>query len=808
MGLIGSFLKPNIPRMKQKNDTTGLINALNHKDSQICTAAAEVLGEIDDIRAIEALIETLKEERSDVRHAAARSLGIRNDLRAIEPLIAALENNNDTFRRLAAETLGKMGRPAIEPLAHVLNSKNHKIGIAAAEALAFMNEEDAIALLKKALTENRPNAQIVSAGVLGKSGDTQSISILLDTLKRGDSRWHLAAVDALENIGKPATDLLVENLKSNNGAVRNDAVDVLEKMNWNPIDPGEKAYYLIAKERWDDCTVLGNAAVVPLVNALRFNGHYQFCNPAAEALDKLRWVPNNDVDRAFYYVAKGKFDDCVLLGDSAFAPLVNALKDMNERHRNSAMYTLEKMNWAPENDSDKAYCLSFNKKWDECSRLGKFAVEPLIAVIKINGKNRANWDTDVVDEASKALANIVDPQALDALIDALQEASAYVRMGAAKALGNIGANNAVEPLLQRLHDDDYSVQCAVAEALGKIGNARAVKPLIKLLEANSKTNFYSVPRAAAFALAEIGDAQAIEPLLTALRNQEDTVRHFAVTALGTMCVALAVDPLIKALHDTDPSVRCSAAHALAKIGDQKAVLPLTKALKDPKSEVCQEVADALDRLNWIPENSVDKAYYYSVKGNWTECLKLGELAIEPLLQKLNDSNYYIRIAAAEILGKLGDPRSAEFLKRVIRENDGDIRNAAVNALDRLGVDFTEIHLESERRITEKIKSNIGRLKEWKDKMPESDNYDSDLPMKLCSEIVEELHCLSHVNKMPTELLELFKSEQWIITHRFSYWRSIKGFDCYAEASCSLITMLQDNQRVLNAITSTMNEKGE
>jgi HEAT repeat protein len=57
--------------------------------------------------ALDKLIENLEDEDADVRRAAAQALGKIGDVRAVEPLITALEN--EYVRDAAKEALRKLG---------------------------------------------------------------------------------------------------------------------------------------------------------------------------------------------------------------------------------------------------------------------------------------------------------------------------------------------------------------------------------------------------------------------------------------------------------------------------------------------------------------------------------------------------------------------------------------------------------------------------------------------------------------------------------------------------------------------------
>ena len=86
-------VKPNIEKLKEKEDVEGLIKALEYrkesiKDDHVLirSCAAEALGKIGDERAVEPLIKALQDKAWDVTYTAIEALGDIGDLGAIEPI--------------------------------------------------------------------------------------------------------------------------------------------------------------------------------------------------------------------------------------------------------------------------------------------------------------------------------------------------------------------------------------------------------------------------------------------------------------------------------------------------------------------------------------------------------------------------------------------------------------------------------------------------------------------------------------------------------------------------------------------------
>ena len=106
-----------------------LIQALlEDKVSSVRAEAADALGEIGDIRAVEPLIQVLQEDEDyTVRDHAVSALGEIGDARAVEPLIQVLLEDEDYFvRGYAAEALGKIGDVrAVEALTQALEDEDY-----------------------------------------------------------------------------------------------------------------------------------------------------------------------------------------------------------------------------------------------------------------------------------------------------------------------------------------------------------------------------------------------------------------------------------------------------------------------------------------------------------------------------------------------------------------------------------------------------------------------------------------------------------------------------------------------------------
>ena len=107
-----------------KSAVPSLIDALTHRRPNVRQWAAQVLGDIKDVRAVDPLGSVLKDNDADVRKEAATAIGKMRDHRGTEPLVHALEDSNWEVCANAAAALGKIkAKTAIEPLIVLLGKR-------------------------------------------------------------------------------------------------------------------------------------------------------------------------------------------------------------------------------------------------------------------------------------------------------------------------------------------------------------------------------------------------------------------------------------------------------------------------------------------------------------------------------------------------------------------------------------------------------------------------------------------------------------------------------------------------------------
>lgn|GEM_PF-1733001 len=189
-------------------------------------------------------------------------------------------------------------------------------------------------------------------------------------------------------------------------------------------------------------------------------------------------------------------------------------------------------------------------------------------------------DPRVRSEAAAALGNIEGADdrraAAGALVRALADSHPDVRASAAFSLGNLGATdepNAIDGLVQGLDDDTALARQSCAIALGKLGAGFDALAL-KLAEGPADLRFQ-----AATSLVEINRERAAAHLVKALGDSDPEVLSAVALGLGELGSHSALgersreatDGLAHLLTHASEQTRFDAAYALAALGDDRAV---------------------------------------------------------------------------------------------------------------------------------------------------------------------------------------------------------------------------------------------
>ena len=273
------------------------------------------------------------------------------------------------------------------------------------------------------------------------------------------------------------------------------------------------------------------------------------------------------------------------------------------------------------------------------------------------------------DQAARDLIGL-GADAVPALLDALETKDQALLPIYEQVLARIPS--ASPELIKTLSTAHPILRARAADVFSISKDKVAVPALLKSLQGE----FFTVRARAALALGKIGDPKAKQPLLAALKDREDQVRIAACLALGLFKDPSTFDEITNVLLD-DPKieVRQAAARALGHTAHPSALPYLMEALHDSYWWFEREYA-AGDLLNAIE--------------------RMGKIAVEPLIESLQDKEGTVRKFAAGLLGRIGDTRAIEPLSMALYDLHHEVGKTAAEALAKFGPTSFDVLVEALR----------------------------------------------------------------------------------------------------------------
>ena len=265
----------------------------------------------------------------------------------------------------------------------------------------------------------------------------------------------------------------------------------------------------------------------------------------------------------------------------------------------------------------------------------------------------------VTEQISFGTFNPNDYQVLQRLVEGLGDPRGLVRLEFAEALGDIGELATPFLVTALRHHDNVVVRRAAAKTLTIIADPEAVPPL---LEAFLNDEDIVVRGSSAGALAHTGEAAA--PFLLDILASPDhpqEIKGHAAWALAFMGTE-AETHLYRALNSDSLDVRCAVISALGHVAqeksDERSCQLLVSALTDPEALILAEAAAALAQINYPS-------------------------SVPHLILALRDQDLDVRKAAISSLGKIGDPRAMDALQASLDDELDVIRTLAKLAINQI-----------------------------------------------------------------------------------------------------------------------------
>ena len=212
-----------------------LLEALQTQDANLLLIYQHLLARIPAASPL--MAQALTTAHPLVRGRIAEVFSISKDKTAVPALLTALRGEYYTVRSRAALALGHIGdESAIPALLTALKDREDEVRIAACEALGQFKAPDTFDELANVLLDD-PKIEVRQAAVkvLGETRHPAAIPFLMESLR--DSFWWFEReqsvqdlLSAIENMGEPVVEPLIEALGDREGTVRKFAAMILGKL--------------------------------------------------------------------------------------------------------------------------------------------------------------------------------------------------------------------------------------------------------------------------------------------------------------------------------------------------------------------------------------------------------------------------------------------------------------------------------------------------------------------------------------------------------------------------------------------------
>ena len=282
-------------------------------------------------------------------------------------------------------------------------------------------------------------------------------------------------------------------------------------------------------------------------------------------------------------------------------------------------------------------------------------------------------------------------ETIETLVSELIHEEDWRRMRATAACV-AGGPRSVQALIEALRSGPIQLKKEAAAMLARIKDPQAGVALVKLLEHDEEV----VRKAGAAALEQMAgvlDTDTARALVSLLpKTSEDPGRQTLTHLIGA--IPTSVLPLCEMLKHQDEDAQVAAALMLDQLLDPRSIDGFIDAMGRP---ALRDIAvGTLKKLSAIRER-IDETFnaLREVEGasereearmaTVIDLLGIGRPSVEILIEYLEDDDWLVREAAADLLGKIGDVRAVEpLMKRLEQDKDTGVKELAIKALGLIG----------------------------------------------------------------------------------------------------------------------------
>ena len=274
-------------------------------------------------------------------------------------------------------------------------------------------------------------------------------------------------------------------------------------------------------------------------------------------------------------------------------------------------------------------------------------------------------------------------EALVPLIERLHFRNAEIYNPLINSIVKIGKKGHQRILYDYIDTDDVNIKREIPVILGKMGNGESETVLINFLKDENPL----IRKNSLKALEKIIELKNIKHILETLNDENIDVRKESIRVLGSIGSKRAISPLSEILKDNDPKIRNLAKNAMNKIFKKiESNDILYDILKGKNINARKEAIKLLGMLKDV--NAIDtliKTFDSTVasirRASYRAILQILQNKIdEKIINSLTEKSWRIRMYSTKILGEIGDLNTIETVFKLIEDENGNVRKAAIDAL--------------------------------------------------------------------------------------------------------------------------------
>jgi len=270
-----------------------------------------------------------------------------------------------------------------------------------------------------------------------------------------------------------------------------------------------------------------------------------------------------------------------------------------------------------------------------------------------------------------------------ALLGYLNSQKPQIRARALEVVGRLQDSSRVVQVANRLKDSDESVRKAAAFALGQMRIPKAAKYLSDALQSERNDELRTLM---INGLGKSGDERQTLQLRDYIESTIKPYQVAAATATGVLAYRRKsmhkLTPYLAALrrNSTDPEISWTSTYALYRIGLLRSFSDFTEALENESQLTRYYALKGLTKMSQLIQSDEIREYRNDPKVrellNTYRTRKFRRL----LTEQLQDSTWYIRVAALELFGTMGEETMQEPMVKMLEDPSLTVQVSAIQEL--------------------------------------------------------------------------------------------------------------------------------